>query len=303
MGTLVRIDIVEGAETREDADGIEVIRIALVENLSGNGDAKLLDAINTPGIPKIGDPHPSIPLINVFNRSAVPAKSSSKATVRISYKLLEAFEEEADDTKLPTIDVGSTTQTMRTSRFINDVSNPADPKPPPEPDPANPDQDGRTMIVSYQFPQDPNSTVEVVADPQAVFVDIQVPSTVLRLSRKEFLSPLINSINFVGRVNKNPILGDIVARTWLCIRIDGKSNDGGITYNITYEFQRAISEDFDGVESSGWDATITYIDDSNGKPPPDIRSTKQLGKAVKIFQVYPEKDFAELNLSLDLLII
>lgn len=291
MGKLVQIDIVEGAEFKKARDGIEVVRMALVDGLDGNKETRLLDAIEVSGIPRKGEAHPTIPRIFVSNVTATPAESSEKALVKISYKSLEGFEQEPDETQLPVIEVGSTTKAARTNLYFDPL------------------EGIKEIEVQYKRPKPSKPEKKSEFDKQSTFVDIQIPATTLKLSRKEPNSPLRKSKDFVGTVNITGILNE-PKRVWLCTRIDGITTDGGESYEVSYEFQRAIGKNFQGEKISGWDAVVIYIDETTGKPPTDIRKTGQLQTnyedfslpaAAKIFPVYPATEFRELDLGVDLL--
>jgi hypothetical protein len=101
-------------------------------------------------------------------------------------------------------------------------------------------------------------------------------------SRREGFSPAFKSRNFVGRTNSGTWGGDPPG-SWLCTRIEGVSDDGGQTFNVTYEFQYNIDT---------WLATVVFIDPDTGRPPENLIE----GEGLKQVQVYPRVDFNLLNL-------
>ena len=86
-------------------------------------------------------------------------------------------------------------------------------------------------------------------------------------------------------------------RTWLCTRIDGQSQDGGVSFVVTYEFQirrGPYLSEATPPTYQGWDAVVVYIDPETDKPIQE----PVWGETIKLVRVYPEMDFAALNIGL-----
>jgi hypothetical protein len=141
--------------------------------------------------------------------------------------------------------------------------------------------DPKTGIVSKVKVKEP--------DIQLREAEITIPQTVLRVSRIESGSPDIKSRKYVGTVNSKALgisksgRGKDGPRTWLCTRIDGTSNDGGKTYNVTYEFQ------YDHLE---WGFVATWIDKKTGQP----AFTDLTGEESIFYETYDEEDFNDLGI-------
>lgn len=113
-------------------------------------------------------------------------------------------------------------------------------------------------------------------------VDVQIPQLVLQTDRIEKFSPKAKAKEFVGTVNSN-IIGTDLPRTWLCTSIQGRTDNDGESYNVTYEFQ---------FNPETWDAIVVFIDKETGNPPPGLVE----GEGIQVVQVYRAKDFNRLKI-------
>jgi hypothetical protein len=249
----VHIDILEGYTVQQSANDLRAIRTAVLTGLDGAASALAYKALIHPDMPVMYAPHPTIPNLRLVRRSA-EAIDADKARVTLEYALFLMLYELPHEGDTPKIQVGSTVQEVATNMDVN----------------------GDQMFVSHTYPD--GRTVE-----QGGEVQIQVPQTVFRLSRKENSSPEARARAFVGTVNSGPWKGD-AARFWLCTRIEGNSDDGGETYDVAYEFQR---------NPNTWDALVVFIDPETNKPPNGLVD----GTGLKTYQVYPATDFNFLELT------
>ena len=119
---------------------------------------------------------------------------------------------------------------------------------------------------------------------QLAEVDIQLPQTVIQFERRESVSPLANSLAYVGRVNSVGI-GSLDVGTLLCLGIDGTSADNGLTWQVTYRFQ---------YNPDTWTATVVYIDPETDRPAEGVNYGTSAG--VVYADVYPTADFTALDL-------
>jgi len=264
MATITN-DLVDGQIT-SGPDGLTLTRVALVEGLTSNADERMLEAITVTGIPRRGDFHPSIAGLAVASVSAVPV-GAGQARVTITYGVYNVTLNPPDESAPPQVTVGSTVQGVET----------------------NLDVDGNAMKLDF-FVADPdeNGNVFYRQVEYTGTVSKQDPQTVARFSRREPFAPLTKSKTYVGKMNSNAFLGD-PPRYWLCTRIEGTSNDGGLTYQVEYEFQR---------NASTWDVTIVGIDDQTDQPPDPADVVPGQGETSwkETFQIYEEVDFSGLNL-------
>lgn len=260
MARLERIDVVEGGSLSETQDGYEVVRIAWVEDLTGRAEERLYNAVRAAGVPRYGDPHPSIQNLRVVQRSAAFEGGKDRVIVTLTYRVPQANEsppsDPAGNTQAGIVRVGSTVQGGTTQK----------------------DVDGDPIVVKHKLQGSTAFTT------QGADVELSIPQHVLSETRKERSTPANTSRAFTGKVNQFAIWGG-AARTWLCTRIDGTTNDGGLTYEVTYEFQ---------FNDQTWDATVVFRDPETGRPV-DAPVARE---GIKTVQVYQVANFAALGLSL-----
>lgn len=261
MARLERIDVVEGASLSETQDGYEEIRVAWVDSLSGRADQRLYNAVRAAGVPRFGDPHPSIPNLRVVQRSAAFEGGNDRVVVTLTYRVPQANEGPPSDpaggaAQAGIVRVGSTVQGGTTQRDVF----------------------GDPIIVRHKLQGSSEYT------PQGADVELSIPQLVLTETRKESGTPANTARAFVGRVNQFACFGG-AARTWLCTRIEGTTNDRGASYEVTYEFQ---------YNEQTWDATVVFRDPETGRPVDEPEE----GEGIKTVQVYSVANFAALGLSL-----
>jgi hypothetical protein len=267
MAHLDRIDVVEGGSLSETQDGYECVRVAWVDGLSGRPDERLYNAVRAAGVPRFGDPHPSIPNLRVVQRSAAFEGGNDRVVVTLTYRVPQANESPPSDatgnTQAGIVRVGSTVQGATTQK---DVA-------------------GEPITVRHVFPadhEDPEFAGRTIT--QGADVELSIPQLVLTETRRENGTPADTARAYVGKVNQFAIFGG-AARTWLCTRIEGTTNDGGLTYEVTYEFQYA---------EATWDAVVVFRDPKTQRPVDAPVS----GEGLKTVQVYRVANFAALGLSL-----
>lgn len=285
-------ELIESAGANDSGEGVTVTRGFHVTGLTGNVESRAVDALLQPGIPKLGAPHPAIGFVYVLNRT-VKMVEPTQARIEVEYGIPKAASGDVppgagggvdgtapginEDSDQGTISVGSSTTTQTTFR----------------------DRLGKLMTVGHiveveKKVTDPVTGIvskQTVKEPDVQLREAELisPQTILRVSRVESGSPDIKSRKFVGTVNSRSLglkksgRGNDGPRTWLCTRIDGTSNDGGETYNVTYEFQYNPFE---------WGFSAEWIDPKTGQP----AFTDLTGEESKFYQIYPEKDFYELGI-------
>lgn len=269
--------LIDGAQLTETASGFALTATYMLEDVPGRGDEQQYNALLDARIPRLGDSHPVIPNIRVTSRSAEPVDDQ---TIRISieygipdtgdspgYEIGQAPGPEG------TISVSATAVTEETQFGIN----------------------GAPLKVSYtgKLTDENGNPVEVKNDEQVATVEIQRPETVVAFSRKERGSPLFFAIDAVGKINLTD-LGMYRRGTLLLTRIDADSDDNGITFSVTYEFQ---------YRPAGWTATVVYIDPQTDRPPVDVDKSGlggvfggTIANGIAIYDVYDTYDFGAFRL-------
>lgn len=241
-------DIIEGDVVTRDRDGFTHRRYYIIDELTGEGAARKYNAILTPGVPVYGEAHPHIPGIVAVTFSA-ESIDSELARIVIGYKTPDVFDDEPDESSAGVIRVGGSVQSTKT-QF---------------------DKDGNQIVLTHNGVS------------QGGEIEIMIPQMVLGLERRESFSPAAKSRRFQGTVNNAPIWG-YGARELLCIRLEGTSTDGGVTYVVNYEFQ---------YNPDKWDGSAIFIDSESGRPPVDVVE----GEGVKTVRRYPEESFNQIGIS------
>lgn len=244
-----KVDYIEGATLTVSSTGIEAQRVARVSGLRGPAADRLNEALQSAGMPHIGDPHPTIGGLFATTLSVKP-NGSNDAIVTIRYQSRSATNGDAS-----MMTVGSS---------VTQVS-------------SNLDSTGNIISVSYS---PTGSTTDLLT--QTARVSRLTPQTTLQFTRTESASPLAKARRYVGAINQTTIFESAPGK-WLCVGIDGKSSDGGASYQVTYAFQ---------LNTEGWQPTVSYTDPSTRQTPLDLVE----GVGTKRIKVYPEAEFKELGL-------
>jgi len=259
------IDIKDGAGGKKtESKGWELTRIATVTGLTGSAHAMIIDAVeNTEGMPSIGDAHPARDYAKL-RTIEVESVSNDAVTLRLIYR-------DSDIGVFPTtpnaeavIEVGASVSQLETNK----------------------DYTGALMSTTYTYPASYKHNAEMRSQTvnQGAMVSRLIPQRVYRASKRETTTAYaIESLNdlYQGKVNSGVWRG-YSARTWLCMGISGSSDDGGTTYNVTYDFQ---------YRPDTWDESVFFIDPYDGKPPQDIS-----GDAQKTYQIYSTANFNNLDI-------
>lgn len=248
---------------------------ALVSGIRGTTQNKLSNAVRAQGIPRIGQAHPELLLhdITVGRLSAMFAGADFPDDV---YVEVEYNNDPVGDPFIlvppsedgpALIEIAGTLQPVRT-QF---------------------DKNGEQIVVrGFIVDEDAQATREVT---QIGEVDVLIPSIVVRAFRREPVSPGNKALTYLGTVNNGQFLGQ-GEKTWLCTQLSGSSRDGGVTYDVTYEFHRApFVRNPLGVNDT-WESVVTLRDPDTGRP---VAFSDGTG-ALESVDVYPSADFSLLLL-------
>jgi hypothetical protein len=204
--------------------------------------------------------YPGVPELPVHDLSAVLRDDQkTMARVTINYRVPDVFTEQVDPdpNAPPQLEIGATIQQRQTIY----------------------DGDGKQIVIERTVENTTTQTTDVLK--QTGTITEQVPQAVIRYRRRmgPNLGPVIrNQANeFVGTVNSGAFAENAntfpnLTRQWMCTGITGTSTDGGVYYDVTYEFQRNIDNKLgSGTEYvSGWDPVAVYINPKTGEPPTDV---------------------------------
>lgn len=231
-------------------NGPVVVVSGILENLSGPAETRLIDAGLAPDMPRVGDFHHYLTDLPVDDVDIAPVDGSpSKAYVRIRYAYptgSDGFTNFPDETAPPQIEIVSAVVPMTTEFCYATAGN----------------NINKNQIVLLHITEEDETSIPHY---QVGEVEVQVPVEIVRYRRRENVTATAlrtKARDYVGTINKEPIFPDSngvydVARMWLCTRLGGPSDDGGLSYNVTYEFQRNVD---------GWDKVVVFRNPDTGYP-------------------------------------
>ena len=272
------IDVVDGTAVAQSKDGgITATRAFIVTDLQGDAATKMSLALTADQIPAIYDYHPSFGSLRCNNKRVEPI-TANQFRVLCDYVKLDNSESPEDEPgeEPAQISVGSTVQSKQTTNKID----------------INTGQITPITIGPLNYSNEDGSTFTKPS--QTGLVNIQVPQTTIRFQKRENEDPLNKSLKYVGKTNSTQFLG-IPQGDVLCSRLEGSTNDGGTTYDVTYEFQ---------VDLDGWKADIVYIDQDTGLPASqntdpadgDPILTSPADDAAVSVDIYQQENFNDLEL-------
>ena len=279
---MATIEDLVNSSGNESAEGTEVTRAFHVTNIPGNASAKTSFALSAPKIPNLGDAHPTFSTLSAISKG-VSFIDSDNARVTVQYRRprFSQGQTPAGGVGQPNVATNPGQISVGASITTRDTVV---------------DRLGNLITVAHDvlLPEvlpagfvGPPANVPTRVE-QVRTVQIQQPQTVLRVQRVENGSPDVKARIFVGTVNKKAVGKNNLdgPRKWLCSRIDGTSNDGGTTYNVTYEFQHNFLE---------WGAFVEWIDPETGLPVPF--KDRNTNEESFFYEVYREEDFTSLNIA------
>jgi len=264
-------DLVDQASLTQEK-GYKVTRVFHVSGLTGNATTRLYNATLLPEIPAQGSAHPDIPGIYARSINVSPVESSS-ARVVVTYQPRDPATQPPDDNADPIVEVGAALVEVETNKDINGTFLVL----------------GEFTVTEYNKTLLPKQIEETnTYPPQPGKITVQRPLPLFKFSRRETESPYSKSLNYVGNVNSDSFLG-YAAGYWLCSRIYGRSDDGGESYNVEYEFL---------FNRETWKPWIAATHPDTGEPPVNLNGTSALveGTSLKQIVVYLTISFSGLNL-------
>lgn len=270
----VKEDLIAGQTFSDSVDGgLTATRTFLVSGITGSASSRMLSALNA--VKDLGNDlrqvHPAIGK-GTFKVVSLNVEAVQAGIMRVFVNYAEI----PDENNIK-IQYGATVQVEQTNKeFSKRTKN------------ARKDPD-KQIILEHTFKEKKEGQEDVNRkEKQGVFVEVQVPNaSVSFIKEVPFDVAIVNGLTrgFVGRTNSDSFLGD-PAGTWLCTGISGGSEDGGLHFLLTFEFQRNFSE-------NGWDASIVFIDSKTDQPVEDPVDGEGVRSDVII---YREAPFAALRL-------
>lgn len=189
------LDLIDGNSAKLSEAGWEIVRIAIVKGLTGgSGDQKLLLAATSPGMPVIGDPHPS--LTTAYLREITLASDTPEETrLKLLYRETE-FE-------IPHIQLsGNAGQVDTNLGYLMWVESDGSVTP----------LSGSTFgpaSISYTYPADyeRNASMQGVTEQVGAVMDKIIPEPTISITRREAITGhyLISLMKkYIGTLNTGP---------------------------------------------------------------------------------------------------
>lgn len=259
-----------GSSANLEANGWSIEEIVKVENPSGSGLSKIVNAANDPALPKIGQSFPTVPTVTL-RRISVVGESSNVVELRLSWEDIRKDNNGGgkDDPSQASIEYSSGLRSVETNKDAN----------------------GNLMTVTLKNANDPSADTLGI---QSGTVNIDIPVRGIRMRLKTTTNPSARQATYVGKVNTAGgfrLSPASPARTWRCDAITATSSDGGKTYDEERVFSHA-GYDGEGNEQR-WDVTVKYLDPETGRLPEIVSGNPvdYKANAVKTFPVYDEINF------------
>lgn len=259
MASVLEADLIDGAALEERNGVLTATRAFMVTDIEGDRSEIGKKALEADGVPIYGAFHPKLPNLRATDR--IPfILSPTQAKVMIGYKLWRLQDQRGALGAPPKIRISASLQSMET----------------------NQDVFGKQITIDFTKPgiDDSGNRYDIDMPTQGGLVSIQVPQLVVEAQTVERESPFKKSRRYLGKVNNDTFQGD-PPYTWLCSRLDGDTTDGGLTYNVVYEFRRAIDT---------WDTTVVYQEE--GQPAAGTTD----GNGRKSIRIYESEQFGVLGL-------
>ncbi len=252
-------DLIEAQVLTRDSDGFTAERVFIIDEITGQPETRLYNAIQSSGIPAFGDPHPTIPDIQVTEIQANPATSGSQIKINVVYSVPDNSDGSTDNSS-GSITVNSS---LITEEVFEDIN-------------------GDTLKADYKIFVDSTNTNVTVSTKYAT-VDVQRPQMVVTFRRLEDQVPKTVINDFLGVVNSTDWSG-FPAHTWLCTNITVSPNKD--KFDVDYSF--AFNQQSWQVE------VIVPLTDTQANNFPIDKAT---GNGYSVYDVYKSRNFNELGLS------
>ncbi len=265
-------NLIGGSALTQTDTAIEKTQIWLVNGLSGTDAEKEYEALTAGGVPVMGDALGSaVPLSNVqvVEKRARPASGSSttQMEVAVRYSSRRVALANPSDTAVPVFESSSSLASEVTDLDMN----------------------GAQVKLTYTFAADHKSNTAETTQTVPAYMNVLKPEHVETMRRIESgVDPRDIARAYLGKTNSAvwfPTIGNDADSigTWLCTVADGRSPDGGSTWEMTYQF---------AYRPDGWTKRVVFEDPTTGKPVTDPVD----GTSFKNVTVYGAADFTQLNL-------
>ena len=271
MASVIKKQTIIGSNMSETEDGIEDVAIFFVEGLDASGAEKKYQALTTPGVPRVGDPHPFIPGIVARSIPRIEVKKGGfHATVEVQYAV--PSEEDGggggggggpDGTgNLPgTVRLGVVYERVPSNFAVNIDGTKGDPI---------------HLKYDHTVSFDPGGSQTGSGERDATTTQIGEvnnyiarPTVIIRGNTafcplgKGLKTGFTNSDNFLAPIaNLFDVPPDGTADTWLLIRTSANSTDNNASFDFEFEW---------AYKKEKWYEVAVFIDPKTGRPPGNIK--------------------------------
>jgi len=234
-------DIIRGSGGHVTRTGYQFERIYIVSQLTGDAESILVNALLTPGVPRVGDAHPTIYYCYVEEVSVEP-ESSTIVRVRVVYK-----------NPSPCVGVSGKTIEYNSNRSSKITDK---------------DKDDKLIEVVYvappdSGPDDPKSGTHKLGEVDTPTTERTIVVTFITEDDPESdIDRYDNTVNSAGWHGED-------ARCWHCVA-SARSSNNGVTWEVRYEFY---------LNRKTWDRPV-YLKGGNGNPAPGINDDDMNGRAI-----------------------
>jgi hypothetical protein len=269
MPVVVKLDTVEDSRLSYGNDGWTIERGAYVYGLTGTGLGRVLDAKDaigaSPYLCTIGAVYPDVRLSNLYLQQIdIEAQGKEFVKFKMHYAAYSySTKPKPNETR---IEVGASCSQQQTNQSYNGANL-------------------EDISLSYLYADPPSDLPKNPAE-TSCFVPRYIAEVPLSFSKQETVSAatlFARARTYVGTVNSGTWYNG-VAGTWLCNSIRGNSQDGGVTFTVTYTFL---------YREDSWRERAVFIDSYTGKPPKDLVE----GTGKKWCTVYRATDFGAIGVA------
>lgn len=268
--TTAYIDTIEEGELSMTRDKIALPVMYKIVGVSGTTATEIkVNAANDSNVPAFNAVHPSYSMLRVTEKNVSLHEKVSH--VRVTYST--ATTAPGGDPQSPTVPVYHIS-----SRTVQETT--------------NLNKTGAPILLG---PDGLN----------AANVSVLRPTTTIRVSRVEVgINPGVVSRTYIGKVNSATWQG-YANGYWLCVGIEGNSDDSGLTWKMDYDFELAIQPYLPVVapasptpKSTAWNPIAKLIDPTTAlpKPSPFTGAVFIAGRDYVEVDAYDSIDFNALNI-------
>ena len=265
--TTLRKDLLNGTSLNRSPNGYSAIEVIdVLDTVGTTVMERMFNAEQFPGVPAAGEEHPFLPNTIVIDKRVEPLGANAE-NVRIFVfwgQPEEGTRDPGTDPELATVFSGIT---LRDFPVLFDSS-------------------GNQLKTTR--------TIGGITEVQTQIGTVTYPVLVIGATRREISDPANKAAQYVNKLNSSTIWGESAGR-YLCTRLEGVSTNGGVTYDVTYEFQLSPLLKYGPgfqQEYSAWDnITVHTVNDRPIENP-------VFGETLGIERVFESEKFFALNLNL-----